>query len=284
MEKATVVNDKVIDTLFVFASNRSQYIFTDQMDAIRWTCEDRSFHVAVIDDGNNYGVPGTHGDYSLVHSKVPSQKHLSGFKNNEALRWAIDHGYDFQQVIFMDDDSLPIRKGLDAWSLATMGRTGVDLLGVEDRVNYQPYWHEYEPLFREWGVDTEGWYPPSASIFYATCFLSRAAALNLYTKNLLVPRGCDKWTLWPDIYLSWIVALTNGYVMRWGHMDQPRAPLYLNHMNHMRHAPDPRILHEDFLVYHTLKGVHSYSEEELREIYKKVRAGLLGDKPTQPGS
>lgn len=264
-----------VRSLFVFATNRSEFILNDQLAAIEWAC-DMPHHVVVVDDAKKFGEPGTYGNYSLIHSTVPSMKHLSGFKNNEAVKFAIKGGIEFDQVVFLDDDALPIGKGVDSWSLERLAETDVDLLGAQDRLNYQEYWGIAEELFDNWGVKgLDNFYPASDGVFYATCFMSRRAAEGLYEAGLLVPEGCEHWPLWPDPYISWAVQSLGFYQMCWGHMDRPRPPLYLNHLYHMRYAPAPWVLRDDFALYHSVRGVSHYSEEFIRTYYKRLREGRV---------
>jgi hypothetical protein len=97
---------------------------------------------------------------------------------------------------------------------------------------------------------------------------------TLAERNLLVPDACENWPLWPDIYISWVAQLVGGYQVTWGHMDDPRPPIYGNHRNHMKFAPSPLILRRDFLVYHPIRYVTMNDEQTLRDHYaERRRAG-----------
>lgn len=259
------------ETLFVISTNRGRHVVEDQVDAILWSCEGRPCHIIIVDDDNTIDV-GDHGHFTVIKSQTFKNKNMSGFKNNEGIQFALNQDIPFGQIILMDDDSLLIGKGLDIWAVDQIHRQRVDLVGTQDRVNYQDCWPHWRSLYIEWGCEkAEAWLPGAGSVFYATCAMSRRIAETMMTHNMLIPEGHKRWGLWPDTYISWTVQLLGGYMAFCGHMDKPKAPLYMNHTGCMRWAPDPRILRSDFLVYHPLRSVSMASEEELRLFYSRFR-------------
>lgn len=266
-----------VDTLAVFTTNRGPGLIQDHVDAIRHAHDGTLLVVVVVDNlaaGKAYHETETH---VLVKSEIEGGNiRLSGFKNNEGVQWAIDQGIDFTSVFFLDDDCLPIGRGLDTWALGILESNAADLLGVEDRVSYQQEWAAARSSL-------EGWMPKEAqritsvvslnaiTVFYAGCWLSGAMAKTMRARNLLVPPDCKNWWTWPDVYISWVVHLLGGYQVTHGSMNRPKAPLYLNHKNHMASAPDPAILHPDFKLYHTIKFITGVSEQEIRERYRLIR-------------
>jgi hypothetical protein len=264
-----------IETLVVFATNR-QGIIADQVEAIRWSHR-QSHAIVVVDDtlSPDHSLVRQEDNCFTIPSRVARQRHLSGFKNNEGIRFALESGFDFRYVLCLDDDSLPIGRGLDDWALEQMDGTAIDLLGVRDRVNYQTHWPQVPQLLGQWLPEAQ--HVKGAidlapeTVFYAVNWMSRGLVDILHGRNLLVPDGCDEWPLWPDVYISWVAQLLGAYQVSWGHMDMPRPPVYANHRNHMRFAPDPRILRRDFLVYHPIRFVTCYDEATLRSHYARVR-------------
>jgi hypothetical protein len=264
-----------VETLIVFATNRPG-IIDDHVAAIHWS-HLRSHTIVVVDDtlpadalsqqaNNRYTIP----------SQVRKDRRMSGFKNNEAIRFALDVlKLDFRYVCCLDDDALPIGRGLDDWAIRQMDATAIDLLGVRDRVNYQTYWNEVPRLLGSWlpeALEVKGAIDLQAeTIFYAANWMSRGLVDAMHGRDLLVPPGCERWPLWPDVYVSWVAQLLGAYQVTWGHMDAPRPPLYCNHRNHMRFAPDPGILRRDFLLYHPIRFVTSYDEATLRGRYAAMR-------------
>lgn len=263
-----------VDTLVVFATNRGPGIAWDVANSVLWSCE-RSAHVVIVDDADDVAEVGRHGDVTVMPSKLASRKELSGFKTNEGIQLAIADGMQFKRIWVVDDDVLVLRQGMDTWAADTMQMANIDLLGVADRVNYQEQWSKGYKFFCEAGASklVAAYYPKSESVFYAVNFMSRRLAMAMYTSNLLVPVGYENWPLWPDVYVSWVADMLSATTTTWGHMDRPKAPIYADHPRHQRMGgPEPRILSADFKIFHSAKAVRGYSELELRQHYRDVRA------------
>ena len=264
-----------VETLVVFATNR-RGIIADQVDAIHWSHE-LPHAIVVVDDTIERDDPLVRRDGNVfrISSQLPGRRNLSGSKNNEGIRFALEAGIDFRYVLCLDDDALPIGRGLDEWALERMDTTAIDLLGVRDRVNYQNWWTEIPRLLGRWLPEARNVAGPidmsPETVFYAINWMSRGLVDAMAGRNLLVPDGCEGWELWPDVYTSWVVQLAGGYQVTWGHMDDPKPPIYGNHRNHMRFAPSPLIMRRDFLVYHPVRYVTMYDEQTLREHYAERR-------------
>jgi hypothetical protein len=278
-------SDVDVDTLIVFATNRGPGVAWDAVNGALWGCNGTA-HVIVVDDSGEI-VTGHHPDkVTVIRSSLLSRKELSGFKTNEGIKYAVEQGMQFKQVLVLDDDALMIRPGFDQWALETMKFGSIDLLGVEDRVNYQDRWSLGYDFFEKAKVPEllSGFYPNPGTIFYAINMMSRALVDTLYKRQLLVPLGYETWPLWPDVYISWVTNMLGHVVTCWGHMDRPKAPMFADHPNHQRSGgPEPRILAAEFLVFHSTKAVRGYSELELRQHYQMVRA-QSGWEPLGPPS
>jgi hypothetical protein len=264
-----------VETLIVFATNR-RGIIKDQVEAIRWA-HSRPCAIVCVDDTLERDDPliRRDGNFFRIPSQLPGRRNLSGFKNNEGIQFALANSIDFRYVLCLDDDALPIGRGLDEWALGRMDATAIDLLGVKDRMNYQNYWPQVPQLLGRWlpearevaaAIDLS-----PETVFYAINWMSRGLVDTLAEHNLLVPDGCAGWPLWPDTYTSWVTQLMGGYQVTWGHMDDPKPPVYGNHRNHMRFAPSPTILRDDFLIYHPIRHVTMNDEQSLREHYAARR-------------
>jgi hypothetical protein len=270
------------ETLVVFCTNRGDYVLRDHIDAYHWAHR-RPHAIVAVDDIRPLDEPvetGTSPYGEGIHYIIPSriaknQKRLSGFKNFEGIHWALDVGVDFTVCMSVDDDAFPIGSGIDDWAVPTMGRTAIDLLGVQDRVSYQNQWRQICETLARWIPEAKNihWIEDVVpqGVFFAVTWLSRQFCDALYSRGILVPKGCEEWWTWPDVYVSYVAQLLGFYTVTWGHMDAPRAPVYANHRHHVRSAPDPRILRDDFLVYHPLRYVNQYDEESLRRWYAQVR-------------
>jgi hypothetical protein len=264
-----------VETLVVFATNRPG-IIADQVDAIRWS-HALPHAIVCVDDTLERDDPvfRRDGNCFRIASRLPGRRNLSGFKNNEGIRFALDQGIDFRYVLCLDDDALPIGRGLDEWAVARMDATAIDLFGVRDRVNVQNYWLQIPRLLGRWMPEAKQVAGPldlsPETVFYAINWMSRGLVDTLADRDLLVPPGCESWPLWPDAYASWVAQLAGGYQVTWGHMDDPKPPIYGNHRKHMRFAPSPLILRRDFLVYHPIRYVVMHDEQALRDHYAARR-------------
>jgi hypothetical protein len=260
-----------VDTLIVCATNRGPDVVNDQLDALRWACQG-SFHVVIVEDGGKLGPAGNRDDHTILPSRLAQKKRMSGFKNQEGIRWALEHNVEFQAALCLDDDCLPIGKGFDVWALGVLEDEAADLLGVADRVQYASYWDAWRNRFTAWAPEASKFTPYHRSLFYAAIWMGRSLCEELRERDLLVPDKYEEWTLWPDVYLSWMADVLGYHAVAWGAMDAPHPPLYLNHPNAQRHAAQPWILHPDFALFHSVAAVHGFSERTVREFYARRRA------------
>ena len=256
--------------LVVCVSNRRE-IARDQLEAILWSCR-RSTVVMVTPGPETLGPERDEENYSVVFSRLPQKKHLSGFMGNEGIADAIARDVPFDSVLLLDDDCLPIGVGLDAFGVAALETEDADLFGVRDRVDYRPSWETWRELFTFWLPEAAGWSPRAAGVFYPAVWLSRAFAFELAIRGLLVPPHAEKWGLWPDVYIGWMCAALGFRLgFRGGMGAAAEPPLYLDHAKRMENAPSPLILREDFLAYHSVRAVPAISETEIRRFYRERR-------------
>jgi len=266
-----------VETLIVFATNRKG-IIKDQIEAIHWA-HNLPHAIVCVDDTRERDDPVAwqDGNDFRIASRIPSRRNLSGFKNNEGIKFALNHDIDFRYVLCLDDDALPIGRGLDEWAIKQMDHTAIDLFGVRDRVNYQGYWPQIPKILGRWLPEAREISGPidlsPETVFYSINWMSRGLVNLLAERNLLTPDGCEDWALWPDVYISWVTQLLGGYMVTWGHLDDPKPPIYNNHRNHMKFAPSPRILCREFMIYHPIRYVTMSDEQTLRDHYAAVRRG-----------
>ncbi len=260
-----------VDTLVVMATNRGRAIAADQLDALRWSFE-RPFLLVIVDDSGTLPAGlDDGGDHVVIGSGVASRKRMSGFKNQEGIRHALELGVDFGVAFCLDDDALVIGKGLDAWALDHMEDGVIDLLGVEDRVSYFNRWHQWRALFEAWIPDSIGFTPHRETLFYAMTWMGRALCDEMHARSLLVPSRYEQWDLWPDVYLSWTAQALGFHAAACGTMDMPRPPLYANHPDNQRYGPQPWILHPDFRAFHSTRAVTGALESAVRAMYARRR-------------
>lgn len=268
-----------VETLVVMATNRGQSIVDDQVAAVRWTCE-RPYHVVIVDDVGD--VESTGDDCTVIKSKVARAKRMSGFKNQEGIAHAIDAGCNFRVALCLDDDTLLIGRGLDSWALGVIDDGAVDVLGVGDRASYTHQWAERRGQFTAWVPEARGFVPHPETLFYPATWMVRGLCDEMHERGLLVPAGYATWDLWPDVYLSWVAQVLGFHCVAWGTMDMPAAPLYANHPDMQRYAPQPWILHPGFKAYHSSRAVHGATERQVRALYARRRAAAVAP-ATGPG-
>ncbi len=260
------------DTLVVVATNRGGDTSIDLLDCLRWGMTG-SWHMVLVDDAGGYGTTLDEGDdHTVIRSALVPGKMLSGFKNHEGIRYAVDRGDAFKAVLCLDDDSLLIGRGIDAWALAKVEKEHADLLGVADRVSYRDEWRRWRHFFLDATPGSPLFVPAEESLFYPICWMSRRLVDAVIEADLLLPGHYQQWGNWPDVYASWVCQLLGGRQMAIGHMDRPVPPIYAEHPNSMEHAPQPWILHSDFKAYHSIRAVPCYAESEVRTYYRLKRA------------
>ena len=185
-----------VETLIVFATNR-RGIIKDQVEAIHWS-HSLPHAIVCVDDTLERDDPliRQDGNYFRIPSKIPSRRHLSGFKNNEGIMFALSQGIDFRYVLCIDDDALPIGRGLDEWVIPKMDATAIDLLGVRDRINHQGWWSYVPQMLSRWMPEANEITGPvdlsPETVFYAINWMSRGLVNTMAERNLLVPDGCAR--------------------------------------------------------------------------------------------
>ena len=260
-------------TLVVTATNRGPAVALDLLASVRWGMT-QAWHMVVVDDTGGLGrsLDGS-SDHTVIRSALPSKKAASGFKNNEGIAFALRRGDCFDVALCLDDDALLIGRGVDAWALQLMESKAVDLVGVADRERYLPSWPRWQPLFLTHVPEAAGFVPEPETLFYAALWQSRPMLDDFYLRGMLVPEDHAQFELWPDTYVSWLCQMTGHSQYGIGHMDTPVPPLYCNHPNSMRNAPQPWILHPDFKVFHSLKAIPGFPERAARLRCAALRAG-----------
>lgn len=255
-----------VDSVFVVPTRRGSYVIEDLINSIKWSCQ-RSFHVIVVDLTGELSLQST-VDCSVIRS---NSSVCSTFAGCAGVKAAVDRGIRSQQYVVLDDACLIIQPGIDTWALEHLSKTQVGLLGVVDRLNYEDAFSRCAVLFDEWDMPYHSFEPGPLSLSDAAIFLAAPVVLAMYHQGLLVPTTCVRWPLSVGVYLSWVVQMLGYYLVGWGHMDKPMPPLYVNHSGRSRFLPAPHILSPRFALYYSVRHVLGYSEEELRNAFKRVR-------------
>ena len=105
------------------------------------------------------------------------------------------------------------------------------------------------------------------------------ATVHLQDAKLLVPdiAGLEQWPTTGGAYYSWSLQMTARRIVGWGLCDQPLPPLFVSCGNSPRIAPT--LLSDSFLLYSSAAGVPHYTEEYLREVYKRHRGEVTREIP-----
>jgi len=263
-----------VKTLIVVATCNGPDVMLDQLDAIKWSCQD-SYEVVVVDDVGGLSLPCT-----VLRSNGKIKKPGTvGFKVNEGIKWALDH-IDFEMVMVLDDDALPIGKGLDTWALDIFKKNpNAGLIGTMDDVKACAMYSEPARVNRmleqlkQW-ILVDNWIPPKEVVFYAVNFQSRACVEKLNSMGMLNP---DK-EIWPspcETFQSWVTLLAGFELYFWGrYPDQLKPPLYSMHHGSIS-PPDPRTIVSEFLVHHSIRRIQGVDEWTIRKHYQNMRQPLL---------
>lgn len=255
------------------ATCSSQEVLEDQIDAIRWTCES-PVEIVVVDDKGGLDL-----DCHVIRSEGKIHRAAAvGFKVNEGIAWAISQGIPFDMVMVLDDDALPLGKGLDTWAQSIMSEGKIGLLGTKDAVkSCENYTRPNKAsqmltLLKSWVDVPDDWKPPQECVFYAVNFQSRSLVDKLHDVGLLTP---DKET-WSHItpcetFQAWVTELFGYHQEFWGRYPYDlKPPLYSMHHGTVL-PPDPRTLSSEFLIHHSIRNVEGVDEWDIRSHYQQVR-------------
>ena len=186
------------------------------------------------------------------------------------LKWAIDQGIAYRQVIFLSDECLILTQPLDTFFLEQTQKDNIGMIGIRSRKNDEDAWRDAQPQLFEWRLPVESWERPPVSVVDDVMILAGRFIGPLYEKGLLVPEGCEKWPGTFGSYMCWLCHMLGFYVVSWGYEDKPLPPLYFNRCQGQYLTP-PHLLKTQFLVFGPANGVMGYSERDLRELYKQQR-------------
>ncbi len=257
-----------VDTLFVISSARGQYALNDLISAIRWSCPGGSTFTVAVDETDGLEELSADGQYQLLHVDLPDQVD-SGFQRAAGLKWAIDKGISYKQVVLMDDSCLVMGQPFDAFLSDQLSKERVGLLGVRDTFgNHETAFHKNTTLLYEWQTQNQRFETAPPVVCDAFMALSARFVGSLYQQNLLTPPGCERWEGTFGAYLSWMCAMTGFFMVSWGSTDKILPPFYVSTGFNL---PSPTVLAQRFLVFSSVGDVLGYGESDLRELFKRQR-------------
>jgi len=214
-------------------------------------------------------LPGVEAGFTVVRAEVPGA--AAGFVCGAGLRWAVDQGYVAEQVIMLADTCLPIGQGLDTWAAATLKSQKIGLLGVIDRLNFEPSYARCRPQLAAWRLPYTLFAPADETVHEAILVAPWLTITELYRYNLLAPTDCEYWPLTYGAYISWAVQMLGYYLVGWGRMTRPLPPLFVANATQPRCLPAPHILSDRFLAFADVRQVGGYSEAAIRAVYQQRR-------------
>lgn len=259
-----------VDTVYVLPTSRGPYAVLDLMRSLRWSSQS-SHYTVIVDRAGNVQLPAdiTEGCTSL---RIEQDSGISDqFAAGLGLKWCLDNSVKAKQFVVLDDKCLVLQRGLDTWALEKMANEQIGLLGVKDRLNYEDAYAKVAPLLALWELPHAMFTPGPETINEAVMFMSGLLVQEMFKRNMLLPPQVEQWPLPYGPYISWLAQMSGLYQVAWGSMDLQMPPLYVNHVKHSRYQPAPHILNTQFKLYYSVRNVMGYSEERLRESYKRMR-------------
>lgn len=257
-----------VDTLFVISSKQGNYQLDDLLSAINWTCTGGPHFTVIVDETGCLTKQSVADRYQVLHTDLPEET-PSGFHRAAGLKWAIDQGITYRQVIMLADTCLIMTKTLDAFFLGHTQTDGIGVIGVRSQDAAETAWRLAQNLLFEWNLPVSGWERAPVSLCDDVLVMAGRFVGLLYQRRLLVPEGCSRWPGTYGSYLSWASHLLGMYVVSWGFETKSLPPLYVNPRGVS--LPPPHLLGQKFLLYSPVNRVLSYSEADLREMYKQQR-------------
>jgi len=261
-----------VDTLYVVASSRGQYVLQDLYDSVLWSSDQESRHIVVVDATSTLSEQAL----DLRHSASFYQSHLpqdanGGFHAAFGLSRAIEDGTEFKRAVLLTDTALVMRQGILSLFVPKIDDENIGCLGVAKTGRNAKRWSEMKTVMLGAGNDMTGVEHNPVSLRPEFTVVNAVAAHSMFRESLLVVRdemlatGVD----WGD-YLSWVVQAWQKGVVLWGSDTRPMPPLYITDTPG-QFLPPPHMLADMFCIYCPVDRVMSYGERECRELFKKYR-------------
>ncbi len=258
-----------VDTLFIISSSRGSYVLEDMLSAIAWASAGRSHFTVVVDETATLAKLDAPGHYELIHSTLPG-KSEGGFHRACGLKWAIESGNTYRQVIMLSDRCLLTSQAVDSFFLDHMQNENIGVIGVRAERSTARSWKAALPLLFQWKVQLDGWERPPISLCDDFLVLSNGFISQLQQRELLVPDNCADWPATYGDYVSWLGHIIGLYVVSWGFETKPLPPLYISHTTGTN-LPAPHLFSQRMVAFAPIDGVMGYSEGDLRELFKQHR-------------
>jgi len=258
-----------VQTVVALHASRGAYPVQDLLRAMQWGFREPWHAVVINTSGSELLLESNR--CTILTPDLGEQKIAPGFLRGIGIKWALDESVQAKQFMLLDDACMILQPGLDQWSYEHLSKTHVGIMGVVERYHRSDAYARCTPIFDWWNLPHGEFEPDGRTLMDPAIFLSAEAAMTLYQRNLLVPDKCDQWPLGHGVYMSWVSQMLGLYQVGWGHTDKPMPPLYVHEHGNIRCQPGPHILSPSFMLYYSARHATGYSEEDLREAFKRTR-------------
>ena len=266
-----------VDTLFVISSSRGEYVLNDMLSMIHWSATGGSFFTVVVDQTASLQSLDAPGKYQILHSDVP--RHApAGFHRAAGLKWAIDQGFTYRQVIMLSDVCLLMTQTIDSFFKQHLEKEQLGVIGVRATRTYENVWTQARTQLFEWGVPVAAWERPPISLCEDLLIMTPRFVAAMYQQNVLLPSGAAEWPADYGCYVSWICHMLGFYAVSWGFETKQLPPLYISH-SMVQCLPAPHLFGQRMLAFAPIDKVTGYSESDIRELYKQQRGERGRDLP-----
>ncbi len=268
------------DVLFVSSSRRGSYFLQDQLAGIQYAAQ--GDYYAVLVDESGKAPAATAPNYRFMPSALPLTA-APGFHRAAALQQMLAEGHRFDVAIMLDEQALLINQGIGDWAWGQLSKDSrLGLLGVQScEYTIEAYRHSL-PLLYEWNIDHARWEKPPAVLSGLASCMSYFLCEELRRREWLVPEGCHRWTTTYGAYLSWTSQMAEFLQIAWGRADKPLPPLFIQDCDLGSPTPPHYLDRRMFHLYAPANRALSYSEMELRNIYKQDRGEQAQIQPLAP--
>jgi len=252
--------------LFVSPCSRGAPHFNaDLSAAVRWFCGGKTEVVTAAP----FGSPP---NWQLPWHRSPLTGTLPGFHCNHAIAAALDRKVPFDAAVIVTDHGTLLRRGLDEWVHKKLTeKRNIGLIGVRDRNNYVESRVQVQSFFSNRGVNQADFEDMPTAVASEFLAIPRRVLVKMHERRLLVPEAAHEWPCGYGAYMSFLTQILGEPVMLWGTMDRPEPPLFVSHTGMWRLLPAPWLLNSRFMFFSSLACLQGWSEEEAREIGKKLR-------------
>lgn len=258
-----------VDTLFVISSAKGQYALNDMLSMIHWSATGGSSFTVAVDQTASIESLDAQGKYQILHSDVPAHA-PAGFHRAAGLKWAIDQGIAYRQVIMLSDVCLLMTQTIDTFFKEHIEKEQIGVIAVRASRTYENVWMQARTQLFERGVPIASWERPPICLCEDLMILTPRFVAAMYQQNVLLPEGAANWPADYGCYVSWICHMLGFYAVSWGYETKQLPPLYISHSS-VQCLPAPHLFGQRMLAFAPIDKVSGYSESDIRELYRQQR-------------